>query len=668
MRTHLRTLAQGLPWRRWYGGLARGRPRLRRAGTILCALIIVASTFVVASNMQASYTNVLANGSFEQGFYSQPGCGMVGAGWGCFTNGGAANYGFYDEQWDPVVADGDHGQLIEINTKGVVAPDHDRYAGLYQTVRVVDWGEYALNLRGMIRTTALEGDPWRYRVQVGWSAGPHANWEAVTNWVDVGWDQYYERTSPGALLSYSNSLTARGEYITLYVRVWKKWGVPEEEIDINLDAISLTGPAPYGNYWQPAPDHQPPYVPAEPPAYPQPSGCCDEPAYPPPGACCGEPAYPPPGACCGERAYPPPPAGACSGQELIYNGGFEQGFIPVAVGHVGRSWGYFTNGGAANYGFYDEQWPPVVAEGKHGQLIEINSKGVYPADPDRYAGIYQRIGYLQPGATYQLTVRGMLRGAGNEDDPYRFEAQWGYNASYDTDWSHVTNWQGMDLGKIYPREEPGALGAYTVQFTAPSSDIVLFIRGWKKWGISEVEMDFNLDAISLRACGGTGGPVYPYPYPQPYPAYPHKFDDGMSHHDQSDYGMSYHEPSHHDQSYGCEVVVEYGDTLSWIAEANGVSVDDLMAVNGISDPNFIYVGQTLLLPACAEDELDGPASCCEEPVAQPAPYAPETYVVQPGDTFSDICKRYGTDPYTLAEINGIANWDLIYVGQVLTIP
>jgi LysM repeat protein len=354
--------------------------------------------------------------------------------------------------------------------------------------------------------------------------------------------------------------------------------------------------------------------------------------------------------------------GSCTGQELIYNGGFEQGFIPVAVGHVGRSWGYFTNGGAANYGFYDEQWPPVVAEGQHGQLIEINSKGVYPADPDRYAGIYQRLGYLQPGATYELTVRGMLRGAGNEDDPYRFEAQWGYNPSYDTDWSHVTNWQGMDLGKIYPRTEPGALGTYTVKFTAPSSDIVLFIRGWKKWGISEVEMDFNLDAISLRACGGTGGPVYPYPYPQPWPKVDH-------HPDHPAY------PDYPDSSNGCEVVVEYGDTLSWIAEVNDVSVDDLMAVNGISDPNFIYVGQTLLLPACAEDARVDSSPCCEEtepccagPVAEPAPYAPQTYVVQPGDTFSDICELYGTDPYTLAEINGIANWDLIYVGQVLTIP
>ena len=64
----------------------------------------------------------------EHGFGSQPGCGMVGTGWHCFTNGGGANYGFYDDQWTPVVADGGHSQLIEINAKGIAAPEHDRYA------------------------------------------------------------------------------------------------------------------------------------------------------------------------------------------------------------------------------------------------------------------------------------------------------------------------------------------------------------------------------------------------------------------------------------------------------------------------------------------------------------------------------------------------------------
>ncbi len=84
--------------------------------------------------------DVLYNGGFEQGFGSQSGCGMVGSGWQCFTNGGAANYGFYDDQWERTVAAGSHSQLIEVNTKGIMVGDADRYAGIYQTVPVASLG------------------------------------------------------------------------------------------------------------------------------------------------------------------------------------------------------------------------------------------------------------------------------------------------------------------------------------------------------------------------------------------------------------------------------------------------------------------------------------------------------------------------------------------------
>ena len=47
--------------------------------------------------------------------------------------------------------------------------------------------------------------------------------------------------------------------------------------------------------------------------------------------------------------------------------------------------------------------------------------------------------------------------------------------------------------------------------------MTLFIRGWKKWGITNVEMDFDIDAVSLRGCllYGTGGPVQPVLYEHP---------------------------------------------------------------------------------------------------------------------------------------------------------
>ncbi|WP_270737744.1 LysM peptidoglycan-binding domain-containing protein [Streptococcus anginosus] len=57
------------------------------------------------------------------------------------------------------------------------------------------------------------------------------------------------------------------------------------------------------------------------------------------------------------------------------------------------------------------------------------------------------------------------------------------------------------------------------------------------------------------------------------------------------------------------------------------------------------------------------------PAVTPAPAAPSssTYTVQAGDTLSGIAAFYGTSYQELAAINGIANPDLIYPGQVLQV-
>jgi hypothetical protein len=727
-----------------------GRGASTRVWSVLATVGLLTSMVSVAAwpaTTTASSVDVLANGGFEQGFASQSGCGMVGGGWQCFTNGGAANYGFYDDQWDRTVAAGKHSQLIEINTKGMMQGDADRYAGIYQTVPVLYGSHYLLNLSGMIRTTNLDGDPWRYRVQVGWTYGPSTNWQSVSNWKDVGWDTYYERTKPGPFLSFGTNVQAESDYATIYIRVWKKWGVGNEEIDINLDSISLLGPSPY--YHKPVT-----------PIYPVEPGCvepCDHPQPQPPvvqpvplpypvGPGCVSPCIP----------QPLPPAGVCAGPNLVYNGNFESGFNPVAVGHVGNSWGYFTNGGAANYGFYDDQWPRVVADGKHSQLIEINTQGVYPADNDRYAGIYQYITGLHPGAQYEFRMRGLLRGAGNEDDPYRFAAQVGYLPGYQSDWSKVSNWSEMDLGPIGVRTNPGAMKEYTMKFTAGSSDLTLFIRGWKKWAITNVEMDFNIDSVSLQPCllYGTGGPVT---LPGVYPGHP--VDPGY-----------WVEPVHPvapghpvDPGYGydggqatCSYTVAPGDTLAWVAQSMGVSQYDLIVANGIVNPDLIYVGQVLTNPSCggagygmgaapAETYAEPfvaagfEAQVADYPMAAAAPvgemgagyvaaagyeasadytlagyggdlyaeypagdyaasgygeagyneagydgadYAAgygegdmpaalpsgETYMVQPGDNLSQIAARYGVAVGQILQVNGIQNPNIIYVGQPLVIP
>jgi len=70
--------------------------------------------------------------------------------------------------------------------------------------------------------------------------------------------------------------------------------------------------------------------------------------------------------------------------------------------------------------------------------------------------------------------------------------------------------------------------------------------------------------------------------------------------------------------------VQEGDTLGAIAQAHGISVEDLVAVNGLTDPNLLYVGQTLIVPDGSSIASTAPVSATQEPsptevLAQPTP-------------------------------------------------
>ncbi|MYB23394.1 MAG: LysM peptidoglycan-binding domain-containing protein [Chloroflexi bacterium] len=53
------------------------------------------------------------------------------------------------------------------------------------------------------------------------------------------------------------------------------------------------------------------------------------------------------------------------------------------------------------------------------------------------------------------------------------------------------------------------------------------------------------------------------------------------------------------------VSIEAGDSLEAIAIANDTSVQAIMALNGITDPNMIYVGDVLLVPVGFQGEVPG---------------------------------------------------------------
>jgi LysM repeat protein len=101
--------------------------------------------------------------------------------------------------------------------------------------------------------------------------------------------------------------------------------------------------------------------------------------------------------------------------------------------------------------------------------------------------------------------------------------------------------------------------------------------------------------------------------------------------------------------------VRPGETLSEIAAAYGVPLAELMALNGISDPNAITIGQTLTLPADAVR------------IGQPLIEIP-THTVAAGETLSQIARQYEISTARLMHLNGISDADAIYEGQVLRLP
>ncbi|MDH4335471.1 MAG: LysM peptidoglycan-binding domain-containing protein [Chloroflexota bacterium] len=105
------------------------------------------------------------------------------------------------------------------------------------------------------------------------------------------------------------------------------------------------------------------------------------------------------------------------------------------------------------------------------------------------------------------------------------------------------------------------------------------------------------------------------------------------------------------------VVVRHGDTLSQIAVTQGVSVAELMRLNGIVNPNRIQVGQRILVAPPSD-----PA-----PLTPSAP-APVVHRVAPGENLTVIAQRYGTTIGAIVRANGISNPSFLRVGQRLTIP
>lgn len=115
-----------------------------------------------------------------------------------------------------------------------------------------------------------------------------------------------------------------------------------------------------------------------------------------------------------------------------------------------------------------------------------------------------------------------------------------------------------------------------------------------------------------------------------------------------------------------------GDTMSGIAAAYGVALDQMLSANGLSRQSLIFPGQSIVLPPGGA-EAAAPAAPSPAPAAPaPAPTPPtppnaEAYTVVDGDTLWDIAARHDLEVAELVAINGLDAAAVIRAGQVLRV-
>lgn len=134
----------------------------------------------------------------------------------------------------------------------------------------------------------------------------------------------------------------------------------------------------------------------------------------------------------------------------------------------------------------------------------------------------------------------------------------------------------------------------------------------------------------------------------------------------------------------CVHEVRRGETLYRISTAYGLPIEEIAIRNGIVNINLILVGQRLTLTQCGTTGITPPPTSTPVPtVSFGVPVAPgqggaevpiqqsvagRMHIVRQYETLFQISMSYGVSVEALQAANGIANINLIFIGQQITIP
>jgi len=108
------------------------------------------------------------------------------------------------------------------------------------------------------------------------------------------------------------------------------------------------------------------------------------------------------------------------------------------------------------------------------------------------------------------------------------------------------------------------------------------------------------------------------------------------------------------------VTVQEGETLSEIAEREGMSLGKLIALNGITDPDRVAVGTSLIVSGSAKA-----TSSSATATAFTYNRGASDHVVRPGESLSGIAEGYGLPLSRLVALNQISDPNVVDVGTRL---
>lgn len=105
------------------------------------------------------------------------------------------------------------------------------------------------------------------------------------------------------------------------------------------------------------------------------------------------------------------------------------------------------------------------------------------------------------------------------------------------------------------------------------------------------------------------------------------------------------------QDSGAQYVVQPGDSLYSIALVFGTTVDAIQAANNLTDPNSLFIGQSLLIPG-----LEGVNGVLD------------FHMVEAGETFRSLPLRFGLSSEAMVKLNRLVNPSQLYIGEPVLVP